>query len=62
MGKASVTFCFINCIALLDTSHNYILRDEEKTDTQCAHIDKVNPKIHENTKGWHECDKIDSGW
>jgi hypothetical protein len=22
-----------------------MLRDDEKTDTQCAHIDKVNPKI-----------------
>jgi hypothetical protein len=45
-----------------DASHNNMLRDEKKTDTQCAHIEKVNPKIHENTTGCQECEKIGSSW
>jgi hypothetical protein len=32
----------------------------KKADTQCKHIDKVNPKIHGNTEGCEECEKIGS--
>jgi uncharacterized UBP type Zn finger protein len=34
----------------------------KKADVQCVHIDKVNPKIHGNTEGCEECEKIGSGW
>jgi hypothetical protein len=37
-----------------------MMRHEEKTDNQCAHMDKVNPKIYGNTKGCEECEKIGS--
>jgi uncharacterized UBP type Zn finger protein len=48
-------------------SFNYANRQassemRKKTDIQCVHIDKVNPKIRGNTKGCEECEKIGSSW
>ncbi len=34
----------------------------KEVNIQCAHIDKVNPKIHGNTKGCEQCEKIGSSW
>jgi hypothetical protein len=34
-----------------------VLRHEEKADTQCVYIDKVNQNIFGNTKCCEECGK-----
>jgi len=33
---------------------------KKKEVPQCEHIGKVNPKVHGNTKGYEECEKIGS--